>query len=112
MDRHELATGVHHLERLGDRVGPLGPSLDHLDVHERHAGAVAPLEQLAVLSGDRQDHLADVVPVHERLDRPKPDRPAVELGVDLLLLRVAESRRFPRGGKDHGEWTHGNDSQP
>ncbi len=112
VDRHELATGVHHLQRLGDRVGPLGSALDHLDIHEGHAGAVSPLEQLAILPSDRQDHLADVIPVHERLDGPKPYGPPVELLVDFLLLRVAESRRIPSGEKDHGEWIHRSDSQP
>ena len=57
VDRDELAAGVDHLESPGDRVGALGAALDHLDVHERDAGPVAPLEQLAVLRRDRQDDL-------------------------------------------------------
>ncbi len=83
---------VDRLECPGDRIGALGPALDHLDIHEGDAGSIAALEQLAILGRDRQDHLADVVAVDERLDRVEPDGPSVQLGVDLLLLGVAESR--------------------
>ena len=64
---------------------------------------VAAIEHLAILGGDRHDDLGDVVAIDKRLDRAQPDGPAIELGIDLLLLRVAEPRRLARGRQDHGE---------
>ena len=103
VDRDVVAFRVDELERAGDGVGTLGPAVDHLDVHERHAGAVAALEHLAILGGDRHDDLGDVVAVDKRLDRPQPDGSPIELGIDLLLLRVAEPRRLARGRQNDGE---------
>ncbi len=111
VDRDVLAFRVDKLERAGDGVGALGPAVDHLDVHERHAGAVAALEHLAILGGDRHDDLADVVAVDERLDRPQPDGSPIELGIDLLLLRVAKPRRLARGRQNDGELSLAHDTR-
>ena len=95
------------LERAGDRVAALCAAFDHLDVHESHVGPIAALEELAVLGGDRHDDLRDVVAIDERLDGTQPDRTPFQLGVDLLLLRVAESGRPSRGRQYDGELSHG-----
>src|SRR5262249_29396217 len=76
--------------------------LDHLDIHEGHARAEPPLEQLAILRRDHDERLGHVVAVDERLDGPQPDRPAIDLGEDLLLLRVAEPRRSSGAGEGDG----------
>ena len=104
VDGDELAGGVHDLERPGDRVGPLRAAVDDLDVQEGDVRLGTGSSNSSRSSGrDDDDRLGDVVAVDERLDRPEPDGAAVELGEDLLLLRVAEPRRTPRGREDHGE---------
>ena len=110
VDGHELAGRPDPLERPGDGVGPLGASLDHVEVEERDLVAIPPVEQLAILGRDRHDDLLDLAVGEERVEGAEPDGPALELGVDLLLLRVAEPRGSPGGGKDHGELAHGSGS--
>ena len=110
VDGHELADRPHPLERAGDRVGPFRTSVDDVEVQEGGLVVITSIEQLPILRRDRHDDLLDFSMSEEGIQGPEPDGPALELGVDLLLLGIAEPRGTPGGGKDNGELAHGFDS--
>ena len=93
MNGHIVAFRVHRFQGPGDRVDPLVTSFEHGDVQKRHVCPRPSLEEFAVLRGDGEQNLPDILPVHERFDSPQPDGPSVEIGKDLLLLRVPKSAR-------------------
>ena len=94
----------------GDRVGPFRTSVDDVEVQEGGLVVITSIEQLPILRRDRHDDLLDFSMSEEGIQGPEPDGPALELGVDLLLLGIAEPRGTPGGGKDNGELAHGFDS--
>ena len=110
VDGHELADRPHPLECPGDRVGPLRAAVDHVEVQEGGLVVITPIEQLPILGRDRHDDLLDFSMSEERVQGAEPDGPALELGVDLLLLGIAEPRGSSGGGENHGELSHGLDS--
>ena len=112
VDRHELATGSttsSALVTVSDRSAP--PSITWMFMN-------ATLARYRRSNSSRSSWaIARIIwPTSSRftngsMARSQTARPSSSC-VDLLLLRVAESRRFPGGEKDDGEWTHWTDSQP
>lgn len=102
----ELARGGDPTKTQRHRVEPLGPAFDQGDAQLCKVGSVAVLEPLAVVGSDGQDELGHVVTTGERLDRPAPDRPAVDLVVHLFPGRISEAPGLPSGRKKNGERTH------
>ncbi len=106
MHGDEFAGRVDPIQTQRHRIKPLGPAFDQGDAQFRQVGPVAVFEPLAVLGSDGQDTLCHVVATSERLDRPAPDRPAVDLVVHFFPGRISEAPGLPSGRKKNGERTH------